>query len=125
MSRRDVLDRLPHLDELTLHGRSAEIFREEREELVDTSCRWGLDCLDTSIVCCFADLLCERVGGANEVGRIETCRREDRDLREIENPLEVRPYGPQLTREEVLDLDALPFCQARELGHTQGFVRHR
>ncbi len=113
--RSHVLVRLPHLDKLNLQGRSTKVLWEQREDLVDTCCRRRLDRLDTSFVRRLANLLRERMARPDQVGRAETRCRENRNVTQIEDLVEVRRHGPQLTRQEILDLDALPYCLAHEL----------
>jgi hypothetical protein len=119
-ARSHVLARLPHLDKLNLQNRSTQVLREQRNDLVDTCCRRRPDRLDTPFVCRLANLLGERMARADQVAGTETRCREDRNVTQIESPLEVRGYGPQLTRKEILDLDALPYCLAHELRHRAG-----
>ncbi|MDQ4091366.1 MAG: hypothetical protein M3163_13845, partial [Actinomycetota bacterium] len=97
-ARSHVLARHPHLDKLNLQNRSTQVLREQRKDLVDTCCRGRPDRLVTPFVCRLANLLGERMARADQVARTETRCREDRNVTQVEDLLEVRRYGPQLTR---------------------------
>ena len=119
-ARSHVLARLPHLGKLNLQNRSTQVLREQRKDLVDTCCRRRPDRVDTPFVRRFANLLGERMARVDQIRRTEPHCREDRNVTQVEDLLEVRRYGPQLTRKEILDLDALPYCLAHELRRHAG-----